>query len=193
MLEFIYLFLYRTLSGVQNGLGYAHKSVPLAFVSILLAIAAVPPMWLMQGQILGGRMLAYTFAAISILSALGVWDSFNDALNGRFLKDIHFWELLLTGGMTLCWIVLGGNVYLVAAHVYPSLLLHKAAVNIGSGLPFWDHRTDDATGQTFNVPLINIRIPRLSLRGRQLLAVASLLGAVFVWWKGYSFTFYDLF
>ena len=193
MLEFIYLFLYRVLSGVQNGLGYAHKSVHLAFVSILLAMASLPPMWLMQGQPLGGRMLAFTFAAISILSALGVWDSFNDALNGRFIKDVHFWELLLTGAMTLCWIVLGGNVYLVAAHVYPALLLHKAAVNIGSGLPFWDHRTDDATGQTFNVPLINIRIPRLSLRGRQLLAVASLLGAFIVWWKGYSFTFYDLF
>ncbi|MEL6971566.1 MAG: hypothetical protein AAFO02_15480 [Bacteroidota bacterium] len=193
MTAFVYLFIYRTLSGVQNGFGYAEHRNGTTYTSLLLALLAWLPLLLVpfSSFIWPLKALAITGAIISTIGALGVWDNFSFIFN-RFPVDIHFWELWITTGVTLCWIALGGNLYMVAAHVYPALLLHKGAVNIGSDLSFWDTRTDDATGKTFNIPLLNIRIPRLGLRGRQALAVLSLLGAGFVYWKGYSFTILNI-
>jgi hypothetical protein len=198
MFAFLFLFLYRTLSGVQNGFGYAIRNKPssygaISFVSVILAVAPYLPILLTDYPALplGAKMLAWTGAAISTIGAVAVWDNFTDLLR-RFTLGIHFWEMWVTSGVTLCWIALGGNLYLIAAHVYPALLLHKGAVNIGSGLPFWDHRTDDPTGKTFSIPLLNIKVPRMTLRGRQILAVVSLVGAAVVLWKGYSFTLLNL-
>lgn len=192
MLTFLYLFIYRTLSGVQNGFGYARHSGGVAFSSILLIAGALWPLWLLPGQPLPWRIAAYVLAAVSVVSTLGVWDNFTGVLKHRMPDDIHFWELLLTGGITLCWIVLGGNLYLVAAHIYPALLLHKGAVNIGGGSPFWDTGTDDPTGKTFNVPLLNIRIRRMGLRGRQILAAISVIAVPIVIWQDYSLTLFDI-
>lgn len=206
MIEFIFLFLYRTLSGIQNGIGYAlpnpikgpgESTNPplnrwLGILSVSLAIVAYLPVFLSASQVPDVlKVLAVLGSTISLFGVLGVWDNFTSVFN-RFVNDIHFWELLATGGVTLCWVALGGNIYLIAAHVYPALLLHKGAVNMGSGLPFWDTRTNDATGKTFSVPLLNINIPRLGLRGRQIIAAVSIIGAAVVYWQGYSFTLLDL-
>lgn len=195
MITFLHLFLFRVLSGVQNGIGYAHlsKQTAIAITSILLAFATILPFFIfnIKGLSTIGIVAAMAGIVISIVGNMGVYDNFTKSL-GIFPQDIHLWELLLTGGVSVCWIALGGNLYLIAAHVYPALLLHKAAVNIGSGLPFWDHRTDDATGQTYNIPLLNLRIPRLSLRGRQIIAVVSIVGAAVVWWQEWTLSIYKL-
>ena len=36
-------------------------------------------------------------------------------------------------------------VLMIVAATYPALILHKGFINLGSGLPFFDERTDDAT------------------------------------------------
>lgn len=202
MEAFIYLFLYRTLSGVQNGLGYALPKKRnnesnirrwLAFTSLVLAIsaAALPLILLSRELILPLQLLTITGAVVSIIGSLAVWDNFSRIFN-RFPIAIHFWELWITTGVTLCWIALGGNLYWIAAHVYPALLLHKGAVNIGGGANFWRHGTDNPTGKTWHLPIINIDVPRLSLRGRQILAGLSLVGGAIVYIKGYSFTILNL-
>lgn len=194
MIEFIFLFLHRVLSGVQNGFGYARtgNDMGITIVSAILLAALSIPLWVTAIDLpLVGRWLAYAGIAIAAVGTLGVYDNFTKRIN-LFPKDIHLWELLLTGGASVCWIALGGNLYLVAAHVYPALLLHKGAVNIGSGGAFWYHGTDDPSGQTFNVPLLNFRVPRLSLRGRQITAVVSLVGAAVVFWQGWAVSIYTL-
>lgn len=175
MYVFFYLFAYRTLSGVQNGLGYAKRNGWLAIVSCLLIAGAMLPAWIMWPQ---ATALAKTGAAlgtiISMVGAFGVYDSFSDSFK-VLPKDVHFWELLATSGVMMCWIALGGDLIQIAAHVYPALLLHKGAVNIGSRLPFWGNRTDDPTGATYNIPLLGIRIPRFGVTQRKLFAVVSFL------------------
>lgn len=198
-MELLYLFLYRTISGIQNAYGYArssHQAVAsngLTYTSLLLALTAWLPLLLVpMGQLMVPlKLLAVTGATISTVGSIALWDNFARIFD-RFPFAIHFWELWITTGVTLCWIALGGNLYLIAAHVYPALLLHKGAVNIGNGLPFWDVRTDDPTGKTWHLPIINIKVPRLGLRGRQGLAVLSVIGAAWVLWKGYSFSILNL-
>jgi len=202
-MEFIYLFLFRTLSGWQNGCGYAIRhtgsesgeiwyKMQLLVITFLLGIGALSQLlWLGQAPTLFWKITTALLCSVSIVGVFGVYDSFEDDIN-FFPRDIHFWELVCTTGVTLGWVTLGGNLFLIAAHVYPALLLHKGAVNIGSGLPFWDHRTDDATGATFSIPLLGLRIPRLSAWMRQVLAVGSLIGAGLCWWYGWSFTIYNL-
>lgn len=198
-MEFIYLFLFRVISGIQNGGGYALRRNPvvgkwvLYTTTILLMAGSWAPLWITtRPPSVLLALLAGILCLASLTGVIGVFDGFEKRLS-ILPEDIHLWELFATGGVTLGWVTLGGNLFLIAAHVYPALLLHKAAVNVGSGIPFWDHRTDDATGDTFSIPLLNIKIPRASLRTRQVLAVLSIVAAAVVWWQGWSFTIYDIF
>lgn len=182
-MEFIVLFIYRSLSGLQNGLGYAGKPRLRFVTGAVLALLA--------GGFSGYRNLIYTppakWAIISLalavaaaIAAIMVELSFTYSQKAKIF-DIHFWELVSTGAITIAMVLTGGNVYLIAASVYPGLILHKGFVNRGGGLPWFDERTDDPTGKTFNIPLLNIKAPRLSVKARIILAISSLVFAALVW------------
>ncbi len=202
-MEFWYLFIFRAASGIQNGLGYANYKLTRTIVSVVLIIILV--VTAIQFLLIGGvdwlSVVAFIGVVISIVGIWGVEDSFDPDYRW-FPTDIHLWELLATGGISVAWVAMGGNIYLIIASVYPSLLLHKAAINIIPRLAkmpwreairyFFDHQTDDATGKTFRIPLLNISIPRLSLRGRKILAGISLVAAVVIAFTHWRLDIYSI-
>jgi|GEM_PF-6487856 len=190
-MEFWFLSLFRLGSGVQNGLGYGKYTTTRTICSVLLMIVLVWADFIFINQLGYGWQCPVALILVG-LSQAGVWgveDSF-DKNYDLFPTDIHLWEMLATGGILLAWFVAGGNLYLIFASIYPSLLLHKAAINIIPRIKdlgwkkaldfFLDHRTDDATGKTFTIPLLNICVPRLSLRARIILAIISTIMAITV-------------
>lgn len=200
MYAFIYLFLFRVISGIQNGLGYAVRRregravlrvLRFTLMLLLIGMAILPPIQQIGRQSTDIIVFAFIGSWISIAGAFGVEDSFN--LSFDWLPtDVHLWEMLCTTGIALSLLVLGYDVVMILTSVYPALLLHKGAVNLGSGQRFWYHGTDDATGRYFTIPLLGWRIPRASLRTRQIIAGASLLVAVAYWWTGRHLDLYDL-
>lgn len=176
MIEFLYLFLFRALSGAQNGLGYADQRIPRTITSFLMCAILIGTLMilLLRAPESIWKVVAVLLVIASILGVLGVEDSYNEKTN-LFKSDVHFWELLATGGITLAWMALGGNLIGIVASVYPGLILHKGFINLGSGQKWWYHGTDDKTGQTFSIPLLGWKIPRQSTRTRISLAVISVM------------------
>lgn len=182
---FLTLVAQRALSGVQNGLGYAgsrHRyaaSLALAvfsFLGILAAIIANLPAWQK-----GAAILAFAASQIGIGMVENAFAARQDGESlPKWRSDIHLWENFVTAGFLLGAVLAGVNILLAAASVYPGLILHKGAVNLGSGLPFFDSRTDDASGKTYSIPFLGIKVPRLSTRWRVAIALASILGAILV-------------
>lgn len=177
MIEFIYLFLFRVLSGGQNAFGYTEKKAGLAissgvmllFIGGLFALLPLAFGWL--------KIAAIGWLVVSFVGTIGVWDNFSGIVK-LFPKDVHLWELLATSGVLLSWVAIGGNLIYIFASIYPSLLIHKGLINIGSGLKFWDTRTDDRTGKTYNIPLLGIKVPRMGIRTRISIAVLSALAVI---------------
>ncbi|WP_143473331.1 hypothetical protein [Flavilitoribacter nigricans] len=179
MIEFLYLFLFRALSGAQNGFGYAKKSVYRVITSGLMVAVLAGSLfcWLQSAPESYWKAGTVILVIISIVGTIGVEDSFNP--NYQILpKDIHLWEMLATGGITLAWMALGGNLISIAASIYPGLILHKGFINLGSGQKWWYAGTDDRTGKTFSIPLLNIKVPRLGTMGRISIAVASVMAMI---------------
>ena len=192
MIEFMYLFLFRCLSGAQNGFGYAKNDTARTICTIvMMAAIALLLFWVfpLSSWI---KWAALIWLLVGLGGTVWVEDSFNENIN-ILPKEIHLAEILATSGVLFAWVALNGNLIYILASVYPSLLIHKGLINLGSGLNFWDHRTDDETGDTFGIPLLGWKIPRLSLKTRILIAVLSLLvvvvNSIFLNWE---LTFIDL-
>lgn len=100
--------------------------------------------------------------------------------------DIHLWEDLLTGGYGVYLVLSGFNILMIACAMYPALILHKGLINIGSNQSFFASATDDATGKTYGIPLLGIKIKRSSTTFRVVLALLSLVGAFLVLKYGWS-------
>ena len=186
-MEFLYLFLYRSISGAQNGYGYARSN--------MLSVATLLMVFMAMGLILyagyenthtGFRIAAGLCGLGAVLSAVMVDQSFRNRGGGK-LYDIHLWETITTGAITLGAVLVGGNLLYILASIYPGLILHKGFVNLGAGLLWWDSRTDDPTGDTFSIPSLGIAIPRAATTIRIILAVASLVLAALTFALGWSF------
>lgn len=202
MFEFIFLSLFRTISGIQNGLGYARYKKARTVTSwiMMISLAGLAGWYFFQQKPNWHVLVALVCIIASIVGTEGVEDYFND--NYQILpKDAHFWELIATGGITIAWTWMGGNIFTIAASIYPALILHKAAINI---IPRWkemkwkafafflDHATDDPTGETFSIPLLGWKVKRLSVKGRLLLAGVSLVGMMIVSIMHLKLTLFDL-
>lgn len=181
MLEFIYAFSQRTLSGAQNMYGYSkRKGLFLLFTLLMLFF----PFITYQPTIV--------FLIFVIINAFDVYmkaASFNLLPYMRFLKkyrDIHFWENLVTGGYFVFLILAHFNILYLFCSVYPALILHKGLINKGSGLSFFSTKTDDTTGKTYNIPLLGIKIKRSSNSVRLIFASISLIAAVLIFIFGWN-------
>lgn len=177
MFEFLYLFIFRAVSGAQNGFGYADRQNGRRIVTFLMELALIATgfLFLRIGDHLEWWQMMFVIVGlvVSLLGVAGVEGSFDPEWNLIF-DDVHFWEVLATGGVTISWVVAGGNLVTIAASVYPALILHKGFVNIGSRKSFFYHGTDDETGKTYSIPILGWKIPRLSTSWRITLAVASI-------------------
>lgn len=185
-MEFLFLFLYRALSGGQNGLGYAQSKwmwVATLVMMIFMASGLVYSSHNPSDNWMPWHFVAITCFAVALISALMVHLSF--VIKHRYF-DIHFWESVTTGLATIAVVFAGADLILVACAVYPGLIFHKGFVNIGGGLNFFDNQTDDPSGKTFNIPLLGIRIPRSGSFTRLSIAVVSLVMALLYYLFGWS-------
>lgn len=192
MIEFTCLFIFRSVSGLQNGLGYARKEVLRSVTSLALGLALIgfilyftkqPPTIL--------KPVAILLALISVLGVMGVEINFNKG--GRFLKrDTHFWELLATGGITLACFFAGFNLVNISASVYPALILHKGFINLGSKQKWFYEGTDDKTGDTYGIPSLGIKIPRMGTMFRISVAVLSIMAMIINSSLKWSLTIHDI-
>jgi len=116
------------------------------------------------------------FVAINIIVVGMKMISFSDDMLPflKKYKDIHFWENLVTGGYTLFLILMGYNILFIICSVYPALILHKGLINLGSKLSFFAEATDDPTGKTYSIPILNIKIKRSNTHFRLIAAAMSL-------------------
>lgn len=193
MLEFIFAFIYRVVSGAQNGFGYANQvrgrvaatTIMAVLGAALLVTAALGNM---PAALKGG---AIALSLVGMAGAIAVEDSFNQDIN-IFPADIHLYETLTTGAITLALCLAGHNVLMVACSVYPGLIIHKGLINALPGNSWWDTRTNDPTGKTFDIPLLGISIPRGSNTWRISAAVASIIVAILSNQFGWGIWLYPL-
>lgn len=180
-MEFLFLFLYRSLSGAQNGLGYAKNRLMIVATSVMVLFMASGVVFASIEKTEGWFpwfIISISFFIAAGLAAIMVHLSF---IHTEKWFDIHLWESITTGLATIAVAFVGGDIILILCSVYPALIIHKGFVNMGGGLSFLDNRTDDATGKTFSIPLLGIKVPRLSTYIRFLLAAFSIMGVVIVY------------
>lgn len=168
---FLYLFTFRSLSGLQNGFGYAKKDQCRLVISAILSFATLWCIFICRESILG--------VLLSIISILSIWlkdNSFSKRIK-ELKPNIHLYELLLTSGVTLALTFANYNLIDIACHVYPALILHKGFINLGGGHDFFYYGTNDDTGKTWNIIIFGkeFHIPREPKEVRYILALSSLI------------------
>ncbi len=176
-MDFLLLIFLRAASGGQNALGYAGQQKWRFTISFaLVAFLAMIGYGYIQSHADGTiqTALCYLCLLLSMAAIGGVEDSFNDRFD-LLPRDIHLYESIYGILLPALFALGGSNMIWVVASTYPGLVIHKGLINLGSGKGWWYHGTDDATGATYNIPLLGIKIPRRSVRLRQVLAVLSLL------------------
>lgn len=182
MTELLFTICFRVVSGAQNGAFYARRHVLGAFISVVMMFVSLASMAMLPAWV------PWLLAIVAAIGTVGIYLSF--ARPGWRFADVHLYELITTGAYTLAWCAADANILLIAAGVYPSLLLHKGMVNIGGGHPFLYHGTNDATGSTYALPLFGWHIPRTSLKARLVLAGLSLVSVVVLLATGWAWRIY---
>lgn len=175
VIVFLLLVLHRWLAGVQNGAGYGkYLSNRRHAAWVLIGMAGVAALWLILHHP-PAFFISFGMAG-AVTSGLAAWMielSFDHKLPKKY-ADIHFHEMFKTGGIVILTACAGANLIMIICSVYPGLILHKGMVNVFSGHSFFYPGTDDETGRTFRIPLLNITVPRLSTGWRIALAVAGI-------------------
>lgn len=171
---FLLAFLQRVLSGVQSYFGYSKNKNMLYVVTVIMMLY---PLLFHTNTIL---LIAFLIVnAIVLFMKMVSFDRLTFTAFNKY-KDIHLWENLVTGGYVVYLALLAFNIkslVLIYCSVYPALILHKGLINLGSNQKFFDSATDDPTGQTYGIPLLNIKIKRSSTRFRIIVAIISLIVA----------------
>jgi len=161
--------------------GYSHKKVGFALGTLLML--SFPFMFMKAGWLFWLYLVVNTVIvymktmSFKVFPQLTVFNKY---------ADIHLWEDLLTGGYGVYLVLSGFNILMLACAMYPALIVHKGLINIGSDLPFFASATDDATGKTYGIPLLGIKVKRSSTTFRLVLAGLSLVGAFLILKYGWS-------
>lgn len=203
MLELIHLIGFRSLSGLQNGLGYRKTLGWMTAVTVFMIINAASLGFLAELRVFGWmKYLSIAMCLTSIVGAIFVDQSFRvrnnpDKYNAK-IYDIHLWENSATMGVVFAWMAMDANLIQVVCSVYPGMILHKGLINIGAfwrkagGLSaamkyFFYEGTDDPTGNTYTIPWFKdkpwplnklYKIRRLNNEWRISFAIASIVVAL---------------
>lgn len=167
--SFLIAFLQRIMSGAASYFGYSKRIAGLIIVSILMI--ALPFF------VVNNHWIFIAFLIVNLLTVGMKAISFIRNIKGWIVKyeDIHFWEDLVTGGFMIYLTLTGHNILMLICSVYPSLIIHKGLIDLGNGLPFLSNATDDATGKTYSIPLLGIKVNRSSTNFRLIAAGISII------------------
>lgn len=167
---FLLAGLFRALSGAQNGLIYYKTEVEHIIPVILMFFI---PIYLM---VVGVNIWSVRIMTIS-------WLFFFTMSLERIIGDIipkwgiHEFETIGMYVFAVGAIIVSPLGFILS--VYPSLILHKGAVNTGAGLSFFNERTNDPTGKTFS--FFKWDIPRTATTFRISLAIISIILATIIY------------
>lgn len=204
-MAFFFPFLFRLVSGLQNGFGYDGNSSEWRFAMsalMLLSSLLLSVLILVSDLRLVYRIIGMIFCYVASFGAYGVEDSFNRQIN-LVKRSIHLYELLATGALVVALVFYGCDLIQIVCSVYPSLILHKGAINIGvhkkrlgwkgAWKMFFDEATDDPEGKYYSFTLFGktYRVPRLSTTYRIALAVLSILIAILAAILKINYTIYS--
>ena len=181
---FLYPFLQRILSGLQSMFGYDKSKNGLIIVGLALCLF---PLMMFQSW-----WVFFLYLVINILVVYMKTTSFKlipKLTVFQKYQDIHLWENFVTGGIVVYMILAGFNILLIMCSVYPALIIHKGLINIGSKLSFFATTTDDASGKTYGIPVLGIKIKRSGNKVRLTLAAISLIAAVLIFIFGWNLSF----
>lgn len=188
MSEFLILFIYRVISGVQNSYGYSGRGMSAWTMALLVIAGFVLTATIGNGVYQNFHELRIWQIIIAVpaivasgIGAYYVQESFTDP-EWRY-ADIHLWELVCTSGIWIA-VAVQGDIVASACSVYPGLILHKGFINLGTGQRFWYEGTDDSEGRYWSIPLLGIKVPRLGLRFRLVAAAISVAVVVLQVWLG---------
>ena len=190
ILIFIIAIVFRTLSGFQNGAGYGQRTWALFSITFVMILAC----WLMAYLLPGIPRVLFL---VSMLASGLIMYLLHDR---KFYKWVHTVETILTGSFILA-LLLVSFWPVVFAH-FIGMTGHKVGVNVLKGDPWNYNGTNDKSGKTWNVPVLDsligkrilapwirnkkfslwhtipkeYNIPRLSFNIRLVLAALSLVG-----------------
>lgn len=169
-------------SGIANGGGYAKRNV-VQYIGIAWQVA-------ITGLALSFVPLSFVNISLCVLSvSCFVLNKLKFDGNLR-VGDIHLYTYL--GSAFFCLLVCYDLSIFGLLGVYAGLLLEKGMINLGSKLTFFDNRTDDASGDTFGIPSLGIKVPRLKSAYRIPLAVLSLVAIGFISMRNWNLTIHWL-
>ena len=191
ILQAILTFFFRILSGVINKFGYQKndaETFSLSFVAIFFTLICV-----LYFKITFISTLLAAGAMLSILFKFGAFVLPTELKRFKWQSDIHLWELMMTSLFSLQMVAQGADLVTMCLVMYPSLFIHKAVINSAFGQGVMWSVTDDATGATYNLPYLAIKIPRFNQEIRLYLAIFSIV--LFVEnlvWLHWHFTIYQV-
>lgn len=183
IVSFVLAFTQRIASGFQSMFGYSKKKFGFAFGTLLML--SFPLFFIKAGWVFWLYLIVNTMIVYMKTMSFRVYPQLT-AFNKY--SDIHLWEDLLTGGYAVYLTLSGFNILMIICAMYPALIMHKGLINIGSNQSFFASATDDATGKTYGIPLLGIKVNRSSTKFRLVLAGLSLVGAYLVLKLGWSLT-----
>lgn len=172
VLVFVLAIVFRTLSGLQNGEGYAKKRV-LMFANTFFLIAA----GFICSYLLPGWPRALFIASMAFSAATMY------ALNERkYYKWVHSLETALTGTFIIALLLI--NFWPVVFAHFAGMTGHKIGVNVMAGRKWNDNSTDDPEGKFWTLYKFkrwSIPVPRLNFNIRLVLGVVGCVG--FALWQ----------
>ena len=165
LLSFILIASHYLFTGIANGGGYAKRPI-VQYLGIAGQV-------ILAGVALHFVPLTFVNLALAFLASAS-FSLTKLSFDGKVsFGDVHLFTYL--GTAFFCLLVCYDISLLGLLGVYPGLLLEKGMINLGSNLDFFDDRTDDPTGETFGVPSLGIKVPRIGTAYRIPLAVLSLV------------------
>ena len=173
ILQAILTFFFRILSGVINKFGYQKEEVETLWI-FLIAQGFVA----LSGFANGSNKVATFLALATMLSSLLKFLAFvlpTELKRFKWQSDIHLWELIMTSFFSLQMVVQGADLVTMCLVMYPALFIHKAVINSAFRQGMMWSVTDDASGKTYALPYLGIKIPRFNQIIRLWLSIFSVL------------------
>lgn len=165
MKKFLLKIFHSAVSGFQNGFGYS-KSWGLFS---LFSIAELITPYLTWKKMKTWQKVMCIVSSIGTLMTVASF-----IFPPAKLFDIHLWETVATSFYSLSQVSTWKEAAIIALATIPGLVLHKIGVNLGGGNKFNYNGTDDATGKTFAIPMLGLKVPRLNFDTRVIIAVVSI-------------------
>lgn len=173
--SFIFAFLIRAISGIQNALGYSGSRYLVPTTLALLAIVMFAglfspieqynPLWLIR------VISAVLVTSVAVYCAISITSAFTQ-LN---YHHIHLYETILMAASLVSIGLVDYDLIAIVASTYPALIVHQVVINLATNQKWNSNATDVYHGKwyTINIGKRSFKIPRMTFSIRLVIAIIS--------------------